>query len=433
MRMNQRSTPTFFAIFCLCLFLSGCLASESPEEPEEEPGWTATITPLLFEVDDHNPVVANIGTIQDQGGQAIVFTEPLEGTFSIAPLPTCAFDCPLMNWTPAYVESFNLSENSSFAPVRVSEGALGANGTNVWIVSDIGILYPSNEKQGQVVLFDYRTQESTTVIDGIGRTVCAEPGDFDGDGDVDLTLCEFGHDEGSVSWLENEDNSDNWTQHILDPRPGSIHAMPVDVDDDGDLDIVAILSQNVEEIMLYRNDGQGNFTSESLYDSNLTYYGMSGLRIADIDKDGDDDIIFTNGDTMDFDTPPEINPNQLHGVAWLENDGLGEFTYHEITRNWGAYDTAISDVDNDGDLDMVLICLQTDGQFPEETERVQVILLEQQDATWVRHDITTGDPHRMLTITPIDRNIFLVASHDPMNQGGDLFTLAELTLTFTAP
>ena len=111
-----------------------------------------------------------------------------------------------MNWTPAYVESFNLSESSSFAPVRVSEGALGANGTNVWIVSDIGILYPSNEKQGQVVLFDYRTQESTTVIDGIGRTVCAEPGDFDGDGDVDLTLCEFGHDAGSVSWLENEDN-----------------------------------------------------------------------------------------------------------------------------------------------------------------------------------------------------------------------------------
>ena len=136
---------------------------------------------------------------------------------------------------------------------------------------------------------------------------------------------------------------------------------------------------------------------------------------------------------MDFDKPPEINPNQLHGVAWLENDGLGEFTLHEITRNWGAYDTAISDVDNDGDLDMVLVCLQTDDQFPEETERVQVILLEQQDATWVRHDIKTADPHRMLTIIPIDRNIFLVASHDPMNQGGDLFTLAELTLTFNAP
>ena len=427
----MRRSSASFAIFCLCLFLSGCLASESPEEPEEEHVWTATITPLIG-VDDHPPVIANIGIIShgfcaSEPTQAVVFTEPLQGTFSFAPIGPCS------EYPPFSLNSYNLSGDSSFAPVRVSDGAVGENGTSVWIVSDIGILYPSNEKQGRVVLFDYRTQESTTVIDGIGRTVCAEPGDFDGDGDVDLTLCEFGHDEGTVSWLENEDNSDNWTQHILDPRPGSIHALPVDIDGDDDLDIVAVLSQNAEEIMLYRNDGQGNFTSESLYDSNLTYYGMSGLRIADIDKDGDNDIIFTNGDTMDFDTPPEINPNQLHGVAWLENNGVGEFTHHDITRNWGAYDTAISDIDNDGDLDIVLICLQTEGQFPIETERTQIILLEQHDSTWIRHDITTTDPHRMLTIAPIDRDIFLVASHDPMNQGGDLFTLAELTLTFTAP
>ena len=428
----MRRSSASFAIFCLCLFLSGCLASESPGEPEEEPGWNATIDPILFGADAPTPVVANIGIIQDQGGQVIVFTEPLEGTFSIATLPTCAYiepTCP--HWGTAVSESYNLSENSSFAPVRVSEGPLGANGTNVWIVSDIGILHPSNEKQGRVILFDYRTQTSTTILEGIGRTVCAEPGDIDGDGDYDLTLCEFGHDAGTVSWRENEEG--NWTQHVLDNRSGSIHAVPVDVDGDEDLDIVAVLSQNAEEIMLYRNDGQGNFTSESLYDSNLTYYGMSGLRIADIDKDGDNDIIFTNGDTMDFDTPPEINPNQLHGVAWLEKNGVGEFTYHDITRNWGAYDTAISDIDNDGDLDMVLICLQTEGQFPIETKRTQIILLEQHDSTWIRHDITTTDPHRMLTIAPIDRDSFLVASHDPMNQGGDLFTLAELTLTFTAP
>ena len=283
-----------------------------------------------------------------------------------------------------------------------------------------------------MVLFDYRTQESTTAIDGIGRTVCAEPGDFDGDGDVDLTLCEFGHDEGTVSWLENEDDSDNWTQHILDPRPGSIHAMPVDIDGDDDLDIVAILSQTVEEVMLYRNDGTGNFTSEPLYHSNLTYYGMSGLSITDLDKDGDNDIVFTNGDTMDFDIPEGVNPNQLHGVAWLENNGEGGFSHHDITRNWGAYDTAITDIDNDGDLDIVLICLQMDDLFSPETNRTQIVLLEQHESTWVRHDITTDGAHRMLTISSVTSDSFFVASHDPLNQGGDLFTLAELTLSFIA-
>jgi len=400
------------------------LSSESAEEPEEEPEWTATITPILG-TSDHPPVIANIRITEGHNGQVVTFTEPLQAKFSVAQLATC----DLLNDNECAFESFNLTANSSFAPVRLSHGAVGENNTNAWIISDIGILYPSNEKQGRVILYDYETQESITAIEGIGRTVCAEPGDFDGDGDEDLTLCEFGHDEGTVSWLENGEG--NWIQHILDPRPGSIHAVPVDVDGDEDLDIVAILSQNVEEIMLYRNDGTGNFTSESLYHSNLTYYGMSGLRIADIDKDGDNDIIFTNGDTMDFDTPPEINPNMLHGAAWLENNGLGEFTHHDITRNWGAYDTAISDVDSDGDLDIVLICLQTDGQFPIETERTQIILLEQQESTWIRHNIETTNPHRMLTITPLHYDSFLVASHDPMNQGGDLFTLAKLTITHT--
>ena len=429
----MRRSSVSFAIFCLCLFLSGCLTSESPGEPEGEPGWNATIDPILFGVDNPTPVVANIDIFQHQiaNSKLIVFTEPLEETFSIAPLPTCAYiepTCP--HWGTAVSESYNLSENSSFAPVRVSMSALGANGTNVWIISDIGILYPSNEKKGRVLLYHHLTQESTTVIDGIGRTVCAEPGDFDGDGDVDLTLCEFGHDEGTVSWLENEDDSDNWTQHILDPRPGSIHAMPVDVDGDDDLDIVAILSQTVEEVMLYRNDGTGNFTSESLYDSNLTYYGMSGLSFTDLDKDGDNDIIFTNGDTMDFDIPEGVDPNQLHGVAWLENDGQGEFSHHDITRNWGAYDTAITDIDSDGDLDLVLICFQVDGLFGPETNRTQIVLLEQHESTWLRHDIATDGPHRILTISSVDHDSFLVASHDPLNQGGELFTLAELTLSF---
>ena len=424
MRRNNTSSSIFFAVFCLCLLLSGCLSSETSEDPEESE-WTALISPIIG-AGDHPPVVANIRIIDGPSGQMIAFTEPLEGTFSTVSPSSCT----AYHSDECVFESYNLTENSTFAPVRITHGSVGENNTSVWIISDIGILYPSNEKQGKVILYDYHSQESTTVIEGIGRTVCAEPGDFDGDGDDDLTLCEFGHDEGTVSWLENDEG--NWTQHILDPRPGSIQAIPVDVDGDDALDIVAVLAQNVEEVMLYRNDGTGNFASESLYHSNLTYYGMSGLRIVDLDKDGDTDIIFTNGDTMDFDTPSGINPNHLHGVAWLENNGDGEFTYHDLTRNWGAYDTALSDMDNDGDLDIILICLQTDDQFPVETERIQIILLEQQDSSWVRHDVVTFGPHRMLTITQDKHNDnFLVASHDPLNQGGDLFTLAELFIVPT--
>ena len=147
MRTGQTTSPMFFAVFCFCLLLSGCLSSE---EPVGESNWTATITPILESSDDTAPVVANIGSIESPAGQAIFFTEPLEGTFSVASLTSCDSGCVF--------ESYNMSDDSSFAPVRISEGAVGENNTSVWIISDIGILYPSNEKQGRVVLFDYRTQ-----------------------------------------------------------------------------------------------------------------------------------------------------------------------------------------------------------------------------------------------------------------------------------
>ena len=139
----------------------------------------------------------------------------------------------------------NLSnETHQSAPVRVTHAVI--YGAGKWIVSDIGILHPSNDKEGRIVMVNPDSGEMNVLIDNIGRTVCAEPGDFDGDGDTDLTLCEFGHDEGTVSWLENDNG--NWTQHILDPRPGSIDALPVDVDLDGDLDIVTILSPLSEAV-----------------------------------------------------------------------------------------------------------------------------------------------------------------------------------------
>ena len=38
------------------------------------------------------------------------------------------------------------------------------------------------------------------------------------------------------------------------------------------------------------NDGE-YFSSETLYKANTTFYGMSGLRIVDIEGDGDLDIL----------------------------------------------------------------------------------------------------------------------------------------------
>jgi hypothetical protein len=184
--------------------------------------------------------------------------------------------------------------------------------------------------------------------------------------------------------------------------------------------------------MYYRNEGGGQFHSIILYDASEVWFGMSGLRLVDLDADGDTDIIFTNGDTMDFDTPEGIDPNQLHGVAWLENDGTANFTHHDLVRNWGAYDTVMLDWEGDGDLDMLVICLQMDGQFSANTTSTQFILLLNDEDGWEVNPVQTLANHRLLSATVIDGTV-ITGSHDPLGQGGDLARLGVLRFVTTMP
>ena len=415
---HRKAVLTYLTI---CMLFVVMFTFNQDGEPAEDAAFDDIVVTPLVNNDVENPVVANVRVLSIGGADSeLVFTEPLRGLFSIAPATSACLQGSGCEWS-----THNLStESHSSSPVRVSHAEI--NGQRQWIISDIGILHPSNDKEGRVVAVNPSTGDTNIIIENIGRTVCAEPGDLDADGDIDLTLCEFGHDEGTVSWLENDGG--NWTKHVLDPRPGSIHALPVDVDSDGDLDIVAILSQLSEEVMLYRNDGLGNFSSESLYKANVTHYGMSGIKAEDLDFDGDLDLIFTNGDTMDFDTPQGVDPNQLHGVAWLENNGSGEFTYHELVRNWGAYDTAVVDFDGDGDLDIIAAFFQDTNQFPNHSTRTQLIVLEQENLSWIRHDIPMDAQYRFLSIAIVsvgETELSLVfGSHDPFASGGDLYRLA---------
>ena len=49
--------------------------------------------------------------------------------------------------------------------------------------------------------------------------------------------------------------------------------------------------------------GFGRFKSRILHGSTNPDYGGSGLAITDLDRDGDIDIVYTNGDGFDYATP----------------------------------------------------------------------------------------------------------------------------------
>jgi hypothetical protein len=127
------------------------------------------------------------------------------------------------------------------------------------------------------------------------------------------------------------------------------HLASVDIDGDTDVDLLVI---SEDKIYLVRNPGSGdfdlsNFTiSELAYDQNTGFTdGRMGSSVdaADFDKDGDIDVI--GATVMDVDH-----------LVYYENDGTGNFTYHEIPipvpECTGTVATVVGDFNNDGWVDI---------------------------------------------------------------------------------
>src|SRR5690606_21395896 len=118
--------------------------------------------------------------------------------------------------------------------------------------------------------------------------------DADGDGDEDLAL--FGWNDPI---LVTDDGTGRFTE-VPGAFPANTtivtthRAFPGDFDGDGDLDLMVANSGGIQEDVLYLNDGTGRFTVGSTFPTIQTY----GLDCADFDGDGDLDILLgTTGTT----------------------------------------------------------------------------------------------------------------------------------------
>jgi len=85
--------------------------------------------------------------------------------------------------------------------------------------------------------------------------------------------------------------------------------IPIDLDNDGDLDIVA--PRTYSDIYIYLNDGKGNFNRIGNTGAEILVYDPRGAGVADIDGDGDLDFFFA-------DANKNINP--LYGNRLFRND-----------------------------------------------------------------------------------------------------------------
>lgn len=161
--------------------------------------------------------------------------------------------------------------------------------------------------------------------------------DFDGDGDYDVLSADL----GVIAWWKNNGRG-NFTKYIIRHAGyvGFIWDIHIaDIDGDGSNDfLVADRARNT--IAWWKNNGQGNFTEiviEKHFDR------ATSVSAADFNKDGDLDIVATNrGELMQY-------------IAWWRNEGNGNFTKFIVDDKClgGAYGVYTADIDGDGDKDII--------------------------------------------------------------------------------
>ena len=194
------------------------------------------------------------------------------------------------------------------------------------------------------------------------------------------------------------------------PRGGWRDLRPTDVENDGDLDLVTIVTGSLDEpdhVVVVSNHGDGTFTSSSVF---TTSAYLDDVIRGDIDLDGDEDLVAVLWETGTTEA-------DVHGFLPLYNDGAGAFAagveHPSLTKR--AFSPLLADLDGDGDIDLAY---NDYGSYPSNAEnvvgRTVEVKLNRGNGTFLPPmAFPAGDsPYRLVaTDTDGDGDVDLVASN----------------------
>ena len=200
-------------------------------------------------------------------------------------------------------------------------------------------------------------------------------GDIDRDGDGDLYISAFvdfanfksatyndpGH--AKTNLLLRNDGDFQFTDITEESGAAGLQntflASFMDLDGGGLLDLA--LAQNTGQVEIFRNEGGGAFAAEKAE----TGWGFwMGLAAGDIDKDGDQDLFFTNSGTsvphFILELAGDATDSQPRNYGWILLRNDGGFQFRDITAESGlddygfAWGAAFEDLTLDGELELLV-------------------------------------------------------------------------------